>query len=135
MLSREQLLSSSVEWIDSLESQLGSSGDPAKDSALQEQAEKDFGKFSSHPRTRAEMDAKWGRGRWRPYRRFVIYQHHNDKWRAIDDGSAALHNGAISAASRVHTSEPVWVAEVARRLWHSRHKLASDAASVGAPSF
>ena len=40
VLSRQALLDSSVEWIDSLESSLGPSSDPAKDQALQEQTEK-----------------------------------------------------------------------------------------------
>ena len=98
VLSREHLLATSIEWIDSLEATMGPSGDPAKNAAMQEQTEKDVGTFSSAPRTRAEMDERWGRGQWRPYRRFVIFQPHNGKWRAIDDGSAALHNEAISAA-------------------------------------
>ena len=85
---------------------MGPSGDPEKDMAMQEQTEKDVGVFSSAPRTREELDEKWGKGAWRPYRRFVIFQHHNQKWRAIDDGSAALHNDAISSACRVHTAEP-----------------------------
>ena len=107
MLRREQLLATSVEWIDSLEAGVGPPGDPAKDLALQEETEKDIGKFSSAPRTRKAMDDKWGRGQWRLYRRFVILQRHNEKWHANDDGSIALHNVAISCAARAHTAEPV----------------------------
>ena len=106
MLSREALLASSERWIDFLEASMGPSADSEKDRALQEQTDKDVGKFSSIPRTRAEVDRRWGKGCWRPYRRFVLWQPHSMKWRAIDDGSASLHNEAVSSATRVHMSEP-----------------------------
>ena len=72
------------------------------------------------------MDARHGKDLWRPYRRFVIWQHHNSKWRAIDDGTASGHNEAVSSATRVHTSEPAWAAAVARRFSvRNRHLLES----------
>ena len=77
--SREELLASSEEWIDSLEAAMGPSGDPAKDLAMQDQTEKEMGVASSVPRTRHEMDARWGKGAWRPHCRFVIFQHHSQK--------------------------------------------------------
>ena len=102
---------------------MGPSGDSAKDLAIQEQTETDVGVASPVPRTRHEMDVRWGEGAWRPCRRFVIFQHRCQKWRAIVDGSIALHNDAISAAPRVHTAEPAWAAAVSRRFWHKRSVL------------
>ena len=92
--------------MDELIRTVGPSGDPSKDTAFLEQAEKDILKFSSAPRTREEMDELFGIGQWRPMRRFVLWQSQHNKWRAIDDGHASGHNGAISNIVRVHTTDP-----------------------------
>ena len=70
--------------------------------------------------TRAFFDKKFGKGRWRAMPRFALWQVHNSKWRAIDNGKASLHNVYHVSAERVHTSSAAWVAAVSRRF--HRHK-------------
>ena len=48
---------------------------------------------------RAAMDAKFGRGRWRPLPRHVIWQ--ADKWRPIDDGKRSCTNALTTVSESI----------------------------------
>ena len=85
------------------------------------------------PFTRAQLDAKYGRGRRRPMRRFVIYQFHNAKWRAIDDGHHSGHNDASPCQRRVHTVRVELPVAAARAFWEHRVRLQARASQLGLP--
>ena len=63
------------------------------------------------PLTRAEVDAKLGRGRWRPIERF-----RDGKWRTLDNGKSGSQNSATSATERIHTCGSTASVPVARRF-------------------
>ena len=73
------------------------------------------------PMTRAQVDRKYARGRWRAIGRSAIKQ--KDKWRCIDDARRSKHNKATSLHERITCGRadfPVTIArEVAKRL-HAR---------------
>ena len=75
------------------------------------------------------MDTRFGHGQWRPLRRFAIQQ--GEKWRGIDDAHDSGHNDAQWASVRVHTTEPAWVAAVARLYYANRAELERAAARLG----
>ena len=85
--------------------------------ALQQSVENDLArKFAEGPFTRAQVDAKFGVGQWRPMWRFPILQEHNGKWRAIDDGLDSGHNLSQFDWTRIHATDLVWLASVSRYL-------------------
>ena len=64
-------------------------------------------------------------------RRFVLFQEHNSKWRAIDDGLKSGHNSAHTTSARVHTTEPAWVAGVTQRFHGHATTLGETATKMG----
>ena len=78
---------------------MGPARGPAKDEALLAQTEKDFGLFWSHPKPRDDLGTEYGKGKWRPMHRFVIWQSQDEKWRCIDDGHYSVHSEALRRAS------------------------------------
>ena len=96
-----------------------------------EQTQKDIGKFASSPLTRSELDEKFGPSGWHAMRRFVLFQEHNSKWRAIDDGLKSGHNSAHTTSARVHTTEPAWVAGVTQRFHGHATTLGETATKMG----
>ena len=75
------------------------------------------------PKSRAQMDRKYGRGRWRCLARSAIKQ--KDKWRCIDNGKLTKHNKATRMRERLTTGRadfPVTIArEFAARLSTQSH--------------
>ena len=53
----------------------------------------------SQPRTRAQMDRRYGRGKWRCLGRNAIKQ--KGKWRCIDNGKRSKHNRATAMHERI----------------------------------
>ena len=51
-----------------------------------------------------EMDAKFGKGAWRPLKRFAVFEAAKQKWRAIDNGRSSGHNDAVDLFERIHTT-------------------------------
>ena len=83
-----QLLGSAGSFVQELQRTLGPSKNPADDEVLLALCEKDVARgFASGFLTREALDCKYGKGQWRPLPRFPVYQAHNGKHRAIDDGS------------------------------------------------
>ena len=66
--------------------------------------------------TREQMDARWGRGKWRCLIRFAILNATSGKWRVIDNGRSASHNWSLSADERIHTTCVGVGAAMCRRL-------------------
>ena len=113
-LSEEELLASSIEWVDSIESR-----PPPRDEIVQavwakSEQERLERKFLRGWSTRAEMDSKFGRGRWRPLVRFAVPQ--GDKWRVIDNGKSSQHNSTVSTEERIHTTSTAAGVAALRRL-------------------
>ena len=79
------------------------------------------------PRSRAQVDRKYGRGKWRAIGRSAITQ--KGKWRCIDDGRRSKHNGATTLHERITCGRadfPVLVArEFARRMQAHARKAKS----------
>ena len=78
----------------------------------------------SKPRSKAQIDRKYGRGKWRPLRRSAIKQ--KGKWRCIDNGKASKHNKATTLHERLTCGRadfPVAMArEFGRRMSHGIQK-------------
>ena len=55
----------------------------------------------SKPKSRAQIDRKYGRGRWRALKRSAIWQ--KRKWRCIDNGKFSKHNKATRTRERLTT--------------------------------
>ena len=113
-LSEEELLASSIEWVDSIEAR-----PPPRDEIVQavwakSEQERLERKFLRGWFTRAEMDAKFGRGRWRPLVRFAVSQ--GDKWRVIDNGRSSQHNSSVQTEERIHTTSTAAGVAALRRL-------------------
>ena len=53
----------------------------------------------SVPRSKGQLDRKYGRGKWRPLRRSAIKQ--KGKWRCIDNAKASKHNKATTMHERL----------------------------------
>ena len=60
------------------------------------------------------MDAKFGKGGWRPLVRFAILQ--GEKWRVIDNGRSSLHNVSVDPCERIHTTSTAAGVAALRRL-------------------
>ncbi len=131
-MSKEELLQDAREFVDLLEATMRPNKDPAIDKACWEQTEKDLLRGgAAGPYTRAQMDRKYGAGGWRPLKRFVIFQQHNQKYRAIDDGRFSSHNLAAHAEGRVHTSSHDYLLAILKRLHGNTARLDAKAASLG----
>ena len=72
------------------------------------------------PKTRAKMDRKYKRGRWRCLGRNAVYQ--KGKWRCVDNGKRNKANRATSMSERITCGRadfPAVIArEVAKRMQH-----------------
>ena len=77
------------------------------------------------PRSRAQVDRKFGRGKWRCLGRNAIIQ--KKKWRCIDDGRRSKHNAATGTHERIvcgRADFPLLVArEFGKRFLLNRNKL------------
>ena len=62
--------------------------------------------------TRGEMDARFGRGKWRPLPRHVIWQ--ANKWRPIDDGKRAKTNALTTVSESVVCIPPEFLLVLSR---------------------
>ena len=75
-------------------------------------------KLVRKPRSKAQMDRKFGRGKWRCIGRSAIKQ--KGKWRCVDNGKSSKHNKATTMYERITCGRadfPIMVArEFARRL-------------------
>jgi hypothetical protein len=101
-ISKEELLASANDYIDQLQAEAKPSKDPAQDTEMLKLCKKDLARGGAAGFfDKATMNARHGEGQWRPLRRFCIQQ--AEKWRAIDDGKASLHNRASSFGTKVHT--------------------------------
>ena len=74
--------------------------------------------------SRAEVDATFGRGSWRPLPRHVICQ--GDKWRPIDDGKSSGHNSVVTMSETIVCQSNELHAIVCRRLAQSMDSLLSQ---------
>ena len=79
--------------------------------------------------TRQAMDARFGVNSWRPLPRYVIKQEHNNKFRAIDNGRAAGHNGATTTRERVHTTSLEFFASASKQFLLRKPVLEQQAAN------
>ena len=100
--SPEQLLESSIAWVDSIESRSPPSDDVADVVWAKSEQERLERKFLRGRWTRDEMDSGHGRGGWRPLVRFAIAQ--GEKWRVKVNGKSSHHNIATSTEERIHTT-------------------------------
>ena len=71
-------------------------------------------KLVAEPRSRAQMDRKYGRGKWRCLGRSAIKQ--KGKWRCIDDGKRGRHNKATTMRERITCGSSDFPAMIARRF-------------------
>eukprot|EP00747_Dinoflagellata_sp_TGD_P221640 gnl/TRDRNA2_/TRDRNA2_93435_c0_seq1.p1 gnl/TRDRNA2_/TRDRNA2_93435_c0~~gnl/TRDRNA2_/TRDRNA2_93435_c0_seq1.p1 ORF type:complete len:334 (+),score=23.53 gnl/TRDRNA2_/TRDRNA2_93435_c0_seq1:70-1002(+) len=70
--------------------------------------------IASGPWTKEELDKRFGSEGWRGIRRTPRLQHHNGKWRGIDDGCDSEHNDATSTRETIHVTsadDPVMVSK------------------------
>ena len=87
LVTVEDLLAGAQAYVDDLEQSMKASSNPEHDRQVKDLSVKDITRGSAEGFfTRSQLDARFGRGRWRPFPRYAILQAHNDKWRAIDDG-------------------------------------------------
>ena len=99
----DQLLGSAGSFVQELPRTLCPSKNPADEEALLALCEKDVARgFASGFLTKEALDCKYGEGQWRPLPRFPVYQAHNGKYRAIDDGRRSGHNLATEAWTTSH---------------------------------
>ena len=56
--------------------------------------------------TKAEMDACYGRGRWRAIPRRTIWQRNAGKWRNVDNCKKSLHNAFTALLETIFTAAP-----------------------------
>ena len=115
--SLSSLLADAESYVDTLLQTMGPAKQEDHDEQVWHLSEKDIAKGAAERwHSRDELDARFGRGRWRPFPRYAILQAHNGKWRAIDDGCRGLHNEATSAQERVHTASVEWIPSAAKSL-------------------
>ena len=110
-----ELLATSEEWI----RQIQNSAPPRTEEAtiIWQKSMEDIKKGHLRgPFTKCQMDAKWGAGRWRPIKRFAIWQVNGRKWRQIDNARASLHNEATGASERIHTTSNGVSCSIYRRM-------------------
>ncbi|CAE8621888.1 unnamed protein product [Polarella glacialis] len=126
-ITKEELLATSATYIDHLEATMGPNADPEVDWECLRQCEKDLARGGAAGFTsRAALDSKYGKGNWRPLPRFVIWQEHSMKYRAIDNGRSAGHNSASSTKTRVHTAGHDLVVAVSHAVWLLRDQIAEN---------
>ena len=80
------------------------------------------------PMTRARVDKKYGRGRWRAIGRSAILQ--KEKWRCIDDGKRSKHNKATALHERITCGRadfPVMIAREFAKQVNATHKKSEKA--------
>ena len=75
--------------------------------------------------TAAEMDARHGKGRWRPMPRFAVWQQAHSKWRLIDNAKESDTNSTLQAWERIHTTSSSASFAAVRRL-RNLHGAALD---------
>ena len=121
----EQLLESSIAWVDSIEARSPPSDEVADVVWAKSEQERLERKFLRGWWTRDEMDSRHGRGGWRPLVRFAIAQ--GEKWRVIDNGKSSHHNIATSTEERIHTtSTSAGIAALRRLRQHAGMPLVDD---------
>ena len=76
------------------------------------------------PVTRDVLDAKFGRGNWRPLPRHIIAQ--GDKLRPIDDGKRSSHNDATLASETILCCRPSVIAAAALEYTRELSALSAD---------
>ena len=67
-------------------------------------------KYREEPRTREAIDEIFGKGRWRPIRRFIIHQ--NGRSRLIDDGSWGGQNKQNTEDETIYTTSVDYILEL-----------------------
>ena len=70
------------------------------------------------PRSRAQMDRRHGRGKWRALGRNAILQ--KDKWRCVDNGKRSKHNKATTLHERITCGRADFPAMTAREFQKRR---------------
>ena len=78
----------------------------------------------SVPRSKAQMDRKYGRGKWRPLRRSAIKQ--KGKWRCIDNAKASKHNKATTLHERLTCGRADFPVSMAREFGRRMSKLSTS---------
>lgn len=82
--------------------------------------------FCSPLMSRAEVDKRFGRGRWRPLERFVITQP-DGKQRVIDNARKTGHNAHTYMLETIHTVSVEFVASCVRDVFRTLFPNCSDA--------
>ncbi|CAE7402748.1 unnamed protein product [Symbiodinium sp. CCMP2456] len=82
--------------------------------------------FCSPLMSRAEVDKRFGRGRWRPLERFVITQP-DGKQRVIDNARKTGHNAHTYMLETIHTVSVDFVASCVRDVFRTLFPNCSDA--------
>ncbi|CAE7451206.1 unnamed protein product, partial [Symbiodinium sp. CCMP2456] len=82
--------------------------------------------FCSPLMSRAEVDKRFGRGRWRPLERFVITQP-DGKQRVIDNARKTGHNAHTYMLETIHTVSVDFVASCVRDVFRTLFSNCSDA--------
>jgi hypothetical protein len=102
-LSMEDLEKSNDEWVHNL---LKSSPPPLKERlAVWEKSETELRDgIISGWYTKDQLDAIFGKGGWRPMKRFGTFQEGSMSWRTIDNAKTSGHNRATGTEERIHTT-------------------------------
>ena len=88
--------------------------------------------IASGPWSKEDLDKRFGVNGWRGIRRTPRFQHHNQKWRGIDDGSDSQTNDATATKETIHVTsadDPVMVSKAycaclsQKDLWHKVQEL------------
>ena len=110
--SIDEVLSESTNWLNEICRR--KPGDPATHLAIWEKSLKEVKlKTATGPWSRAQLDGRFGVGKWTAMPRFAIWQ--NGKYRMIDDGKASGLNSTVEAAETIHTTTiPMGLAVLAR---------------------
>jgi hypothetical protein len=120
---RGELLKDAAAWVDSLQRapKLDKLSDEVWRLTLQEVEEN----LARGPFSRHDLDLRFGRGGWRPMRRFGLQQALTNKVRCIDDASESGHNAATAVPEQIHTQSIDTVIAVVRAMgahlegdWH-----------------
>ncbi|WP_296433265.1 hypothetical protein, partial [Yoonia sp.] len=98
-----QFQASNEDWIAQVEAMPRPRGEQSAVIWKKTAEELDLG-FMSGLFTKAEMDARFGLGKWRPLVRFAVWQEGSQSWRVIDNGRSAAHNDTVVATERIHTT-------------------------------
>ena len=120
---REGLLGqSAMDFVDGLEAdqRIHQHADGILEATL---GEIDFG-LARPLESRAEVDAVFGRGRWRPLPRHLVFQ--DDKARPIDDAKAGGHNASSHCVETIVCVSGEWPAVTMRALLKRIASLTSD---------